>query len=56
MAVCVPVIMVRVAVDDFGCRWLAAAINGGAVGDFHLDGCVADPEVIAQLMIQALEN
>src|SRR6185312_10363431 len=50
------VAVVRVAVDDFRLRRGAAAIDRGAVGDFELDGGVIDAEVVAQLMIDALQQ
>ena len=45
-----------VAVDYVGLGRRAAAVDGGAVGDFELDGGVVDAEVVAELMVDALED
>jgi len=50
------VAVVGVAVDDFGLGRRAAAVDCGAVGDFELDGGVVDAEVVAELVIDALEK
>ena len=47
------VVVVRVAVDHFGLRRGAAAVDRWAIGDFYLDGGVVDAKVVAQLMIHA---
>jgi len=44
------------AVDDVGLGRRAAPVDGGAVGDFELDGGVVDAEVVAELMVDALED
>ena len=61
MCVCVivsagAVMVMGVAVDHVGLGGRAAAIDGGAVGDFELDGGVVDAEVVAELVVDALEN
>ena len=50
------VVVVRMAVDDVGLGRRAAAVDGGTVGDFELDGGVVDAEVVAELMVDALED
>ncbi len=50
------VVVVGVAVDDVGLGRRAAAVDGGAVGDFDLDGGVVDAEMIAELMVHAVEE
>ncbi len=44
------------AVDHGGFGGAAAAVDGGAVRDFDLDGGVVDAEVIAELVVDALED
>lgn len=56
MAVGVPMPVVRVSVDGIGYWRLAAAVDGGAVGHFELNGGVVDAEVVAKLVVQALED
>ena len=50
------VVVMGVAVDYVGLGRRAAAVDGGAVGDFELDGGVVDAEVVAELMVDALED
>jgi len=50
------VVVVGVAVDYVGLGRGAAAVDGGTVGDFELDGGVVDAEVVAELMVDALED
>jgi len=50
------VVVMGVAVDNVGLWRRAAAVDRGAVGDFELDGGVVDAEVIAELVVDALEN
>jgi len=50
------VMMVRVAVDDVRLRRGDAAVDCGAVGDLDLNRRVVDAEVIAELMVDALQN
>ena len=54
--VAVSVAVVRVAVDHFGDGWLAAAVDGRAICDFDLNRRVVDAEVVAQLVVQALQD
>ena len=56
MRVSVAVVVMRMAIDGFGVRGLAAAVDGGAVGDLELDRRVVDAEVVAQLVVQSLED
>jgi len=50
------VVVVGVAVDDVGLGGAATAVDGGAVGDFDLDGGVVDAEVVTELMVHAVEE
>ena len=44
------------AVDYVGLGRRAAAVDGGAVCDFELDGGVVNAEVVAELVVDALED
>ena len=50
------VVVVRVAIDGLRPGRHRAAVGGEAGGDLKLDGGVVDAEMIAQLMVEALEH
>jgi len=50
------VVVMGVAVDYVGLGRRAAAVDGGAVCDFELDGGVVNAEVVAELVVDALED
>ena len=50
------VAVVRVTIDHFRPGWGAAVVDRCTAGDFDLDGGVVDAEMIAQLMVDALQQ